>query len=118
MARQNKRGKTELEKLIMTVWYETKRGKAVKTDEQATVVKAIRKTLGQFKMDDFLYSTNHTDIFKKIYFDVLTERSNDAKKIKIQKQKTLVGFSGSLFLGTTSLTKYTNLYIKCVEYLF
>jgi len=115
MARQIKRGKTELEKLIMTVWYETKKGKLVETDEQAAVVQAIRKTLGQFKMDDFLYGTNHADIFKKIYFNVLTERSKKTGKVIIKKQKTMLAFAESLFLGKTALGEYTNKYIKCFE---
>ena len=112
MARQTKRSKTELEKLIMTVWYETKKGKLVETDEQATVVKAIGKTVSYLKMADYLDGTNHTDIFKKIYLNVLTERSN-TNKVKISKQKTMAGFADGMYLSAPTLTVYTNKYIKC-----
>jgi hypothetical protein len=108
------RSKTKSEKLIMTVWCETKRGKDVKTDEQASVIGAIYKTLSYFEMDDYLHGSRHVEIIKRVYLSAAYERRTPGGKKKITN-KTRAGLAMELYVGEKTLERYTNIYIKCFE---
>jgi len=118
MGRQAKNEKIKLEKLIMTVYYETNRGKNILTEKQAAVITAVRKTLGFLKMIKHLDNKNpvdHEKIFKHIYFHPITEKDKNGKIKTIKKRKTMAGFAIDMEKHENTLTAYTDNYISCFE---
>ena len=81
--RKPKRKKTVLENLIRKVWRDTKKGKSIATDEQATVIVAIALTLNHFEEEDRLHNTIHAKIFTTVYLanSPLTQKNYDSKKL-------------------------------------
>ena len=122
MGRLTKNKKIVLENLIMTVYYETNKGKNITTEKQAAVLTAVRKTLGHFKMAYKLSKAkrkvNHVKIFKEIYFNPIIEKSKNGKKIIIKKRKTQAGFAIQMGIHENTLIAYTDDYINCFETYF
>lgn len=103
MTREIKRSKTKLEKLIRTTWQDTKKGIVIKDDGQRVIINALNKTLKHFETDDFLYGTQHKETFKHIYFEAS------------HCHKTKSGLANELYIGEATMTRITNLYIKCFD---
>jgi len=102
MVKPIKKTKTKLERLIRTVWHQTRRGSVVNTDEQSYVVSAIRKTLDYFEMDDYLNGRNSMQIYELIYL------SSDKKISKI-KSVTEIPYS------EPTIARYCDRFIKAFE---
>jgi hypothetical protein len=87
-----KRDETKLEKLIRTVWRETKKGKDIRTDEQNAVVAAIALTLRHFEEEDRVYGTIHAEIFKEVYLsnDLIAQKTYDARKLLCEAEMNIV----------------------------
>jgi len=89
MAREIKRALTKLENLIRTVWYETKKGTVINTDEQGFVVSAIKETLKYYDTYDFVKKENFAQIFKEIYLAAIQKTphylASKREKVNVEK---------------------------------
>ena len=116
MAREIKRSKTKSENLIKRTWYETKKGTIISNAEQNYVVSAIIKTLEHFDTEDFLYGSEHCQIFDKVYLSVKYDtKTVKNKEIKKEVRKTRIRMAHDMGLGENTLLDFTNTYIKCFE---
>jgi len=143
MGRELKTIKARLENLIITVWRETNRGRIVQSALQAIVINAIFETLKHFETEDYLYGSQHTISFSIIYLSVgnfrqlpknlLFEVGADlvlntqeqgitysqiietAKINKNKLDKTKLALSQKSLSTTKTLSRHTNIYIKCFE---
>ena len=116
MRKTIKKNKARLEALIKIIWLETQKGTVIDTDIQRRVVHAIKKTLEHLDMEDYLYGSNHSQFFGKVYLSVRYNKENNNAGVKIKEAyKTRFGLAQEMCLGENTLGRYTNIYIKCFE---
>jgi hypothetical protein len=108
--------KKELEKLLIETWRGTKGGKLFRNSEEEIIITAITETVAFFSMADHLEGSGHAEVIKKLYLTGGAGRgaSRGGKKKRVF-QKTREGLAAELHMGSRTLDRYTDKYIKCFE---